>query len=348
MNEKNPLAVVLGVYLQNERKRSQKNIPEWSKEIFYSESAYRMIESGGTLPALVKCIPLLKLLPEKNLTFGSLSVFLVAAHALDHLIVLKNGDVRKGFAKLCTLLPEYERFLPYFEPGGDQKDFIEKKLLRELKIILKIIPSDPADHRLSENVMITKLLDMPSIQLDIILDQIKRFQNTPPLHVGRFATDWLKSVSKEITTYEGLFTRPDEILNETHMTEFWLPFLWEEQFESVRLIFISDESDEQIKEKFIHLLSQASKQYRKKLSDRERSLISIKTISPTSKMHEVRELTLSTEDWLTESSSFWQYSLEGFHIAFVGLFHHQFPQAANIRYGETRRRNTLFEKLWTS
>lgn len=356
MADKNPMAHMLGAYLRRERnylKESSSSIAQKVGNL--TDSFYRLIESGHALPQTYRMFSLIKALKKSSIHYDRLSIYLTGAHYVDEL--MQEGKTPKAaMYELASLNDDFNKFyeqtIDYFSSADDfvLKDLLSSKLANEVANFL----SNPAylspQDKFIQEGLATQFDEMATLTLQLFLDFMHTFKRHPPLHISDIAQQWEDENQGNFKNVIGFYKDVDLIISPENLSKFNFPYLFKNQFENYRMIFISSQSSKAIKEKFIKGLNEVL--IGKKLptlTATEIDKIQIKTISSSKGYeNEINGLVKEDSSIYKDLRAFWQFTMyEGNPIGFVGASRDHVSYVMNLKYRECMDRKKLFEFLWS-
>lgn len=357
MTNRNPLAVLLGGYLKDERNTYGLSSKQMAEELKFSPSVYRMIEAGSGLfyanryHKLIRIFNKSDILPERMVLFlSTLNAFQFEEHPK-----VEWRKLRLEFLSFDKNLTKLLRDVaPLFELDYKSKEhtsFLKDKAIWYLRDFLNNEEYTPRDSTQFQAKVIQSFESTPSMYMASHLEFINAFGGHPPLHVGTDAKDWEKRNAKKFVSLRALQTNKSQIISEQNFDQFTYQYLFYPNFEEVRFIFKDTVSADEVREDFIRLLNLCRKsQALPILGKIEQEKVHIKVIHPSEEANKHLEpLLQGRSDLFNTLDSYWSFRhMNGVDMGFVGGRQEEEARkfTINLQYGESERRIELFDKIW--
>ncbi len=350
---KNPLNVIFGVFLQEERKNlSNLSIEEICATgmLGISISLYKMMESGYVALNSSRIPDFIRVFERSNLIFDRLAKYIAGQSYIEHLMITHENSPKEAFAELADVDYEfkyfYDKCLPYFRKDDgaiEQKRFIQKELVGELKLFLQNPKYPIASEEMFKGILADKINTVPSLSVEILLNIIDSFAKILPQHFGNIAKDWESENRQIFKSLDGYYFHEKYIVSKDNLDIYKYPFLEYDNFKEVRFIFNSNEKKESLKSEFIKLLSDN----RSPLTENVIDKIKFETIKKPQSKFERLLIAPNAKDSNIYLHAFWVFTtVSGNKIGFVGVSGKDVNTVYNLTYKETLDRSEIFEGLW--
>lgn len=293
-NSKNPLSVVLGIFMRIERNKKGETVKNVSEKMELGDSYYRMIESGSANLHPSKAFLFYKLFGDTIvLDFGKISKYLTGIQIIESKFN-NNDDVN---IKLETLLSSEDNDFKSLCDGinlltkskSSDQDYYNL-LLNFFDSLKDYLPTEIQNHFLIE-----QLKTLPSVYFDIVSNTIDELLYLPFILGNKSVWQWEKRNQKFLKEQICLTNRPESISSEENLREYKYWHLWSDGFKKIKMIVISDKyTKKQIENQFKKNLKaalEADKETIKlKKFDEAISKMEIKVISRRYKSETINEL----------------------------------------------------------
>jgi hypothetical protein len=272
---KNPLNVLFGAFIQEERRKlTNININELCQKgmLGMSISLYKMTEAGNTSFNLTRIPNLIRVFKDSDMIFDRVVKLVAGQNYLDYLITNHKETAKNSFAELAKIDEEFrclfediEKYFEYKEGTKEYKEFIQIFGIEHIKAFLQntkyplisetrdseryfsednaILPKEfkePLQFLLNPYYLqiVTKIMEVPSLSMGPLFDFIKSYSHIIPMHLGRTASDWENENYKNFKGVSGLYAFPELIVSEKNLSIFNHLYLNEESFKGVQYFFI--------------------------------------------------------------------------------------------------------------
>lgn len=368
---KNPLNVMFGAFMQNERKNYFNNLSvlEVARDkLNMSVSLYKMTEAGLASFSLNRLLLLVETFKDSdsNIVFDRLLKFVSGQNIVDNLITNKKLSPKDSFAELANVDDEFrnlflktERYFDYEEDSKEMKDFIQNEAILEVRRFLQE-PAYTIEIKKNKGELIfdKQLLDVfknaPSLNIGLLYDFIKSFSEIIPLHFQEIAAKWEVDNAKHFKELVGLFDIPELIISKKNFKTFHHSYLLEGDFTKVRYIFCEKsgfKNKDDIKKQYQIMLNQSRKE--NKLAEIPENIFTKKVsieILETKDIEIVRNILRAPNNLSTHLQAFWSFYMKADNnkIGFAGVVQSDVNVVYNLSYSEAMRRSDLFDNLWDS
>lgn len=343
--------------MRQERTRQNKSSKDIAGELGFSDSLYRLIEAGTASLNPARSLRLIAALPESRLELTKLSKYLVAASIVDH-DMLNSPPKRSAQEAVEELMVDSEfeilvdRLRPYFtlrEGTQQQKTFLEEIAAPEVGDFLRSTTYGAVKRQAFLEMLEREFKDMPTLNVDLLLDMKRSMGYRPFLHTGAIACRWEKENSPKFLSVKGLFTTPEDIVSESNLEKFNYDYLSNDRFDSLRFIFVRAHGNHeiQLKDRFILFLNRYR---RSKLTAEEKNKITFLCLSPKEQeSHEdtIARLRYGRDPFNQELEDFWSLKTDShIDISFVGRKGRDHHDVVNLSFEDSLNRCSMFDILW--
>ncbi len=369
---KNPLNVMFGAFIQNERRNYFPNltVTEVAKdELKMSVSLYKMTEAGLASFSLNRLLLLLEKFKDSDFLFDRLLKFAGGQNIVDNLITNKKLTPQFAFEDLAKVDDEFkalyiktEKYFDYQEDSKEFKDFIQNEAIVEVKRFLQEssylietkeeFDEKEIDKKDFDKELIDKIKYVPSLNIGLLFDFIKSFSGIIPLHFQEIASTWEDDNSKNFESLIGLFEVPELIISKRNFETFHHSYLLEESFKKVRYIFSHKsnfKNEDDIKKQYQTILNQCRKEKGLKEIPEHIFQEKVSIVILKGKDEEmVRDLLRAPHSPSTRLQAFWTFYMNTANnkIGFAGVAHMDVNVVYNLSYGEVKKRAGIFKNLW--
>jgi hypothetical protein len=367
----NPLQHFFGCFLRLERLKLGRTSADVANTLDLTDSYLRLAESGrATLNQSLafKIIevyvdPSAQTRENRTISFNRLAVFLVASHWLAAEMTVHEPDhaARRAFEALAARVSDFEIFLErtkkYFdleEGSAEQKKFLEDVAAPEVRAFLRSDTYGAATPgELSEGLLgLKELLDLPSLNIEPLLDLKESLAGRPFVHTADIAARWEARASSKFRRVSGVYATSELIISEPNLEQFDYRYLANPRFESVRMIFVAGGNEKKLLTEFIKFLNAGRSKKREvpELRPEERDKIHIRCLSGPERLKfesQVNALRLrpGTAD---VNDAYWSFKThDGLDFGFVGVRGMDAENTRNLRIRDSLQRARQFNDLWT-
>lgn len=260
---KNPLAQALGMILQKMRNAAVLSSDEVALKLGLGGSSYRMIEAGSALLQPGKALRVIQVF--ERIEFTPLCKLLTA------LQVLESGSGKSDDMRwTCTQLSEAEPQLhdvvqalapvwPVLEkedPGRIGEILREQKTDLALEIFLTTPSPSVVDHQGVLQAHVHSLLNStPPFYFDLAVDMLENLQGYVPRVSPTELAKWEEKNKSRITNVLGIIRDSRSWTHPENFELFVYGFLWENHFETFRLLVTAPSRKDVVREFEDHLKS---------------------------------------------------------------------------------------------
>jgi len=361
-NLKNPLNVIFGSLIQNERKRMPNETIESLCEkghLGISPSLYKMIEAGHASFNINKIKEIIKTFYQSGFRFNRLIKYISAQNLVDSFMYNLNESQKTALSNLAEMDEEfkalYSRIEKYFdlEDGSKaQKEFMQDIAVMEVKNFLQndIYPID-SEIKI-ELDLVNQVKKVPSLNIELLVGFLDSFAKINPQHFGHIAADWEEKNSPKFKSVVGIYSSPKFIVDENNLGTYTYNYLTGKGFNNIRYIFISDKNPKILEQEFEEILNRCRRQ--NKLAEIPSNVLKKKVIFKTTKNHQqsFNDLLRDPNDSESILQAFWMFTTKkGYKVAFIGVSKkdknvNDVNIVYNLSYEESQKRGQLFDKIW--
>jgi transcriptional regulator with XRE-family HTH domain len=363
---KNPLNVCFGYFLKKHRKDFNKTTNEVALEMGLGHSLYRMVEAGNSTFPSGKTFALIKTFSEtfinQKLEFELIAKYILGAHYIDtEMLNAKKEERTISFNDLKRDLIDNDIvFSKFFSKVYDF--FSKRELPNSDYYTSELIPKEVLDFLTNKNYelkpveqyndeIFKEIKSSYSLHIEMILSLIREFKSHPPLHISGIADKWEKDNKTKFTHLKGFYLKEDIIIKDLNFKLFNYDYLFENTFEELKMIFVTDISKAQLEEEFVKELNISRMDNNlKELTKTEIKKIKFKSIEEKNLSEDFHILIrenkgLDTKDLL----AYWSFSMiSGNQNGFVGYRNrtNERDYVLNLKYGDAKNRLRTFDDLW--
>jgi len=356
--QKNPLNVILGAFIQDERRKiSNLSIEEICQKsmLGMSVSLYKMTEAGATSFNINRIPNLIRVFKDSDLVFDRLAKFIAGQNIIDNLMSNQDFPAQNAVAELADIDNEfkylYEKIQRYFdleEGTREFKDFIQSTAVNEVRLFLQNDKYPIRDSEMFEGTLVKEINKLPSLSLEILLGIVNSFAKISPQHFGHIAAEWERENKKIFTSVDGFYLNTKFIISPKNLGIYKYPYLDMEDFIKVRFIFHSPSRDKKkLLGDFKELLN-ANRDPLPIINDPVfEEKVQFETVSNIS--NDLKTLLTVPGETINTLQAFWVFTTKsGNKIAFVGVSGDDVNMVYNLTYEDALVRSALFEKIWNS
>ncbi|MCB0832723.1 MAG: hypothetical protein KDC45_04610 [Bacteroidetes bacterium] len=359
---KNPLMQTLGMVLQNMRNMLVQSSDEVAARLGLGGSSYRMVEAGSAVLQPGKAVQVIRTF--ERIEFEPLCRILVALQVMESGV--DSIDDMRAMSKLLAeadpslidLMNLYEPVWPLIksqESGVIADEIRARKIDDALERFLTTRPQlvQDADGLLDHHVR-SLLSSTPPFYLDLSLDLLENLQGYVPRVSPQELSKWEIKNRSRIVEIIGLLRDSRSLTVSENFEFFDHPFLWEPQFEKMRIVHMNTSKKDVFEEFRGNLhghLQRYSKKYELQLLRFDGAMEKITFRAGARKKDEAEEL--FTHESMT-MNNLWFYKLRGGNVvAFADNSELNAPEelvhyGTSFTYGETISKLKAIETLWDS
>jgi hypothetical protein len=275
--KKNPLSIALGIFLSEERRKfsdssvkavvRELNLGEsFDSETTYSESLYRMVESGNARIHPKHLFEYIRVFNESSINVEPFCQLIIAIQFLDAYL----GDSRKfnkaytylkqsGNTKYESLLEAIQPYLKYLDKNYSviKEQMISGSVIKKLRQFLSMDTYEDFGKSHQEIQQLKIIRDVPTIYYSFIDNFVKSLLNLPIEIKGKSLWAWeaiqnieyLFSISKDVKT----------IISKENFKNYKYKYVLSpnSDFKEAHLIFLTNENAHELKKNFCKLLKEA-------------------------------------------------------------------------------------------
>jgi len=254
----NPLQRMLGTHLRLERARLGYSSKDVAAKLGLTDSYLRLAESGRATLNQSLVFRIISLFADsagttrdtRAISFPRLALFLVGVHWIGaEMATQKKPDLgRRAMEDLAALSVDFEIFVRstrrYFELDEGsivQRVFLEEVAAPEVGRFLRTEAYSREDIDSIQNSVLDiqrDLLDLPTLNLDLLFDLKRGLAGRSFVHTDEVAANWESQRASQFAQVRGLFINANHILDPANFERFHYEFLSQALFASLRLIFI--------------------------------------------------------------------------------------------------------------
>jgi transcriptional regulator with XRE-family HTH domain len=264
----NPLQRMLGTYLRLERLRLGRSTEEIATKLGLTDTFLRLTESGRAALNHSLIFRIIEIYADtgspthetRSISFHRLAIYMVGTHWLGaemaRLGDSPNADQR-AFETLALNVRDfgklYERVRDYFgyEDSVEQRDFVERVAVPEVGRFLttenyytKDFEKTYSTGHEDEVVPLSDLIELPTLNVDIILDLKRQLTGRSFVHTPDVAAKWESDRASNFKCVKGVFENADLVVSEANLQRFRYRFLAEPNFRELQMIFVKARTNE--------------------------------------------------------------------------------------------------------
>lgn len=370
---KNPLAVAIGLVFKRTRNVLDRTASEIASKIGVRPSFYRLVESGTNHMHISKAINVVDAF-DGELEFDAVSKLLSCVSIME-VYGRKYNDSGKhyleGLAEAVKKLSEYDsqRLKSLFQEWDD--DFFNEMKGEEFNLEFWI-KKERFDERVNDflrfykyfglnsketekNYELSFLDNLPTIYFSA-LDNLKNNLLDLPVKIGfETLSTWEENNLKKFSTNKVIIQHHNLIVHEENLQSYRYEYLWEENFLDLQIIYLDEETPQNVKEKFTSILKNVL------IKDNEEILLS-QFEHAMQKVHfkkvSSNQITMEETPYLSEyigkeSNSIWAFTVNSrkrkYNVGFRASLNSQnlkLSSGESTDYNVTANFITDFEKIW--
>jgi len=268
----------------------------------------------------------------------------------------KNAGQRATVA-LAASVSDFQVFTEhtrqYFDLDGDeQRAFLETFAAKEVGLFLRSeayggTTEDDWDRKLWP---LRELLDLPTLNIDILLDLKQSLTGRSFVHTVEVASKWESQRLSQFRSEQGLYTNAEIIINDDNLNHFHFEHLSEKRFSEVQMMFMrADGTEASLKKDFVKRLDSGRKAARLDPTTKEEfDKIQFRCLSAEQLANHAKALTeLRTRDSSEPHEAYWSFETHaGLHISFIGLLGHNAEATRNLNLRDSIKKAKLFRHIW--
>ncbi len=356
---KNPLAQVLGIVLQKMRNAMVLSSDEVALRLGLGGSSYRMIEAGSAILQPGKSIRVIQTF--ERIEFAPLCKCLVALQVTE-----AGSGTAEDMRLACRLLGEVDPLLqdvveklnPIWSilETADPGEVSEKIRALKIDIALETFLTTPSptvqDHQGVLKAHVNSLLNStPPFYFDLAVDMLENLQGYIPRVSPVELAKWEEKNKSRITDVVGAIRDSRSWTNPENFDLFAYGFLWESQFEQLRLMVLSGAKKDVAADFRSHLKTSIERRSRKSDPRLTGFGDALKKINVRSGIRHASTENLFLCDGVM-MNNIWFYKLRGGQVvAFADNYEVDARENAlyygtSFAYGETIKKLNLIESIW--
>jgi len=378
----NPLQRMLGTHLRLERARLGYSSKDVAEKLGLTDSYLRLAESGRATLNQSLVFRIIGVFADSTgttrdtraISFPRLALFLVGVHWIGaEMAAQKKQDLgRRAMEDLAALSADFEIFVGrtrrYFdldEGSIAQRGFLEEFAAPEVGRFLRTEAYSREDIDSIQNSVLDiqrDLLDLPTLNLDLILDLKRATAGRSFVHTDEVAANWESQRASQFAQVRGLFINANHILNKANFERFHYEFLSLKAFTSLRLIFIdtAESSTEDLTSHFIANVNAGRKNAPaasglEPLTSKEIAKVHIVSLSDQQRKQHVEALAeLQRGEGRNPPptyDAYWSFETHyKLHIGFMGWRDNSknADSTRNLTLGTSVNKAKCFDELWKS
>ncbi len=305
---------MIGAYLKWKRNSLEERLTseQISQRLDITASFYRMIESGATPLSGSKMIDIIEVLGLERVLWSSFSKLLIAQQVLENckksLEELKNGLERlsldRDLRKLLSVLnpsSSYWEILVSGESSMNLRDYFNdlSLLTRIDDFLTNPYFTESKGDSLALKLITNRIGEIPATNfrgLSQIIDSLGR----PSLHLPKIAEKWETDNKDNLQELIGFYQDPDFIINKDNLSTFSYDYLFRQEFERIRMVFISSTKEATLKNSFIEQILLGRKGLTEKEIETLKKLLIKKVQFKTISLDDISEKTNSLMERLQD------------------------------------------------
>jgi transcriptional regulator with XRE-family HTH domain len=361
--EVNPLQRMLGTFLRLERARLGYSTKEVADRLGLNDTYYRLAESGRAALNQSLVFKLIEVFATSSapthdsraISFNRFALFLVGAHWVGAEMALqpsKMHQAKHSMEALASLDSDFQIFhektKPYFElhEVDDQKRFLEDVAAPEVGDFLRLEAYGQPTNAVED---LMGLNDLPTLNIDILLDLKKSLTSRLFIHTHELAAGWESERGTQFKSCRGIFIGSHLIINENNLGMFHYDYLSSERYKDCRYIFIdSIDNKSKMEKNFIDWINNGRSKlpYLSPVSEKEINKIKFVWIDESEReKYSVISNILSQDS--NDYQAYWSFELHsGLQVSFVGVQGGNVEIIRNLNLRDSYRKSGDFDKLW--
>ncbi len=370
IKNKNPFNILIGLLLKYYRVQKRVTSKDMALMLNSGHSLYRLMESGASPLHPSKIYLLIEVFDNlfeenQNIEFENLSKFLIGGQYLDALVNRKKRASSRGLTyqeALQDFLGNsgsdfnklFDNITGIFDTKTKEDDLnylVNEKAPLELFDFLSLNNYEKTKTKQHKDEVVAKVYGSYSLQIDMILGVLEELSSHSPSHISDNAHYWEDKNKTKFTHLRGFYLKKEIVINEENFILFDYSYLFESNFKELKMVFVSNEKSDDLKEDFIKKLNHSRiKQNKKELTKNEKEKIHIKTISDTD-IGNFQDLITENKGLLnTGLLAYWSFSMRnGNENGFIGYKVGGGEEYAfNIKYLDGKERVKKFDKKWNN
>lgn len=382
-DQANPLQRMFGAYLRVTRNHLDLPTRDASAALGLTETYYRLVEAGRAALAPSLSFRLIGLLanakvrdgrPTPKIHFSRLALYLSGIHWVNAEMVRlaeenvdKNALASTAMSSLILQDADFEYFHTQTKRYYEFDEFEEK-----FRSFLDEIGAPSVGHFLetTEYVRATndsvtemvlpksKLLEMPSLNAEMIVRLADDLAGRPFIHTPPLASAWEDRNSASIRSAQAIFGDPELILGDQNLKYFHYHYLRQPHFRTLRFIFLTASNIASLKDEFVKRLNGAraaaghepvEERYFQKIRILRPTLNQINTVKPL--LSEMFTEVPGSFGGPRQYDCYWAFDLSlstdcKVPISFVGRNESYGDEIYNLSLARSISKQQLFERIW--
>jgi len=363
---------MFGTHLRLERARLGYSSKDVSARLSLTDTYLRLVESGRATLNQSLAFRLIEVFADagptqdtRAISFPRLALFAVGIHWVGAEMAAHPGrDAGKRATEaLASRDTDFDIFFrrtkPYFELGEDsdaQKAFLEEVAAQEVGLFLRSDSYGREDIKdILNNILDLRrdLLDLPTLNIDLLLDLKQALAGRSFVHTDGVAARWETQRASQFRLVRGLFLHAKPVVTQENLDCFHYEYLSQERFLGLQFIFMNaDISSVQLKRLFITLLNKGREKVKlEPLTRKECDKIHILRLSDSQREEHDDVLTeLRRRDERTGNpyDAYWSFETHyNLHIGFIGWLGDANPDSTrNLTLNSSVAKAIQFSTLW--
>jgi len=365
---KNPLSIMLGVFLAKERNKLPDNnsSKEMSKTIGIGESFYRMIEAGSANIHPSRVLDIIRAFPLSEINLDALCKYLVAIQIVETNLSSYN-TFENAISELSIADEKFQKLFKNFEP--DWKEIKNLPYTTNLYNELKDFLTNYDDYASSsteilekqENILNNVFYELPTIYFDYVENFIKQTKKLPVrIHFDELR-EWEKDHMNDFSSIYAIIRNHNIVTHKENLNTYLYDYLWGKEFDNACFIFLEDEKNaSDIKKIFEKNLksSYVKKNINSRLNNFDNKIKKIKFKTYKKNNAEVNEVLNETNNKNEKINydAIWCFTLKANNekIGFVAKAkqHESIPDyqffidGKSLNYYDTKKKQKIIQNLW--
>jgi transcriptional regulator with XRE-family HTH domain len=274
----NPMQLMLGTFLRLERRRLGETTARVAEELGLSETYFRLVESGRAPLNQSAVFKLLDFLATKGaaaqtparIHFQRMALYLVGAHWVGAEMAVLKDAAKPDLVAMQRLAEKDDNFQVFhmrtqgyydLKDDGLKKAFLTGTAVSEVSAFLGNLdynsPSADVANLLEKALPKKIVLAMPTMNLEIVKSLVEGLSGRPFIHSARLAAKWENDNAQYFKKVRGVYAQTDLVISARNFSLFHFPYLFNQNCDEVRFLFVATETNVKIKKKFIDMLNHA-------------------------------------------------------------------------------------------
>jgi transcriptional regulator with XRE-family HTH domain len=354
---------MLGTFLRLERTRMGYTTRDVANRLNLNDTYYRLVESGRAAINQSLVFKLIEVfagsdVPSYNsrtIILNRFSLYLVSAHWVGaEMGILEDApsSAKLAMEALAQLESDFQHFHSqtkwYYDlsEGDEQRRFLEDIAAPEVGDFLRMEFYGRPQNATKDLMCLDEI---PTLNIDVILDLKKSLNNRLFIHTHELASTWETERASQFKNSRLFCKHPELIVNPKNLQMFHYDYLGSERFLSCRHIFFEGvRTVDDIKMEFVELANSGRKQRNlSELKTKEIEKLSFAVVNEQRQhLHAEAIENVFTHDF-NSYDAFWSFETHiGLEIAFVGVQNGNLEVITNLNLREAYRKVSEFDKLW--